>query len=203
MEELLISCEPLIKHIAKNFYNIETQDLIQAGKIGLINAYKHYDKNSTTKFSTFAYTYIYGEMYKLSMESNIIKTNKDNLKLIKLINKTSNYLSQTLNKIPSIKDISNYLNIDENIINNVYNTSLNTLNIDDYDYEYYLFDNDLKIDINNSINKLNKEEQEIIKYRYYNDLTQSEVAKIMNKSQVSISRQEQKTLRKLKQLITE
>ena len=67
MEGLLNSCEPLIKSIAKNFYNVEQEDLIQAGQIGLINAYKHYDKNSNTKFSTFAYSYIFGEMYNLSL----------------------------------------------------------------------------------------------------------------------------------------
>ena len=203
MEELLSSCEPLIKSIAKNFYNVEQEDLIQAGKIGLIEAYKHYNKNSNTKFSTFAYTYIYGEMYNLSIKSSLIKTNKDNLKLIKLINKTYNYLSQVLNKIPTLKDISTYLNVDENSLNNIYNTSLSMLDIDSNDNTYITYDNDLKIDLNNSINSLSKDEQDLIRYRYYSNLTQSEVANILNTSQVSVSRQEKKTLKKLRQLITE
>lgn len=201
MEELLISCEGLIKTIAKNFYNVEQEDLIQAGRIGLINAYKNYDKKSNTKFSTYAYSYIYGEMYNLSIKSNFLKINKDNLKLVRLINKTYNYLSQSLNKIPTLQDISNYLNIDINLISNVYNSTLTTLDIDDNDKTYTSSDNDLRIDLNNSINTLNKDEQNIIRFRYYNNMTQSEVAQIMNKSQVSISRQEKKTLKKLKQLI--
>ena len=206
MEELLISCEPLIKSIAKNFYNVEQEDLMQAGKIGLINAYKHYNKKSNTKFSTFAYSYIFGEMYNLSLSSRSIKTNKDSIKLLKLINNTNNYLSQKLNKIPSIKDISNYLNIDEQTIYNAYTQSLNILNIDDNNYENYtykIYDNDTKIDIDNSINTLDEKEKELIKYRYYNDLSQSQIAKLMNMSQVSVSRQEKKTLKKLKKLITE
>ena len=206
MEELLKSCDALIKSIAKKFYNVEQQDLIQAGQIGLINAYNHYDKNSNTKFSSFAYSYIFGEMYNLSLQSRNIKTNKDNLKLVKLINKTSLYLSQTLNKIPSIKDISKYLNIDEQIIYNAYNSTLDTLNIDDNNYNEYsfkIYDNDTKIDLNNCIKTLNDQEQQIIKYRYYNDLTQSEIANLLHTTQVSISRQEKKTLKKLKELITE
>ncbi len=203
MEELLITCEPLIKSIANTFYNVEKEDLIQAGRIGLIEAYKHYDKNSNVKFSTFAYSYIFGQMYNLSIKSNPIKTNKDNLKILKLINKTYNYLSQTLNKTPSLYDISSYLNIDIDTINNVYNSSLSTLDIDDNDNTYITYDNDMKIDLNNSINTLSDNEQALIKYRYFNDLTQSEVANIMNTSQVSISRQEKKTLKKLRQLITE
>ena len=206
MEELINRCMPLIKSIANNFYNVDKEDLIQAGQIGLINAYNHYKSNTNTKFSSFAYSYIFGEMYNLSLISKSIKTNKENLKLMKLINKTINYLSQSLNKTPSIKDIANYLNIDENIINNVYNSSLKILNIDDNNYKdlyYKTYDNDLRIDLDNSINSLSEEEKEIIKYRYYNDLTQSEVAKIMNRSQVSISRTEKKSLIKLRQLITE
>ena len=203
MEELLISCEPLIKSIAKTFFNVEQDDLMQAGKIGLINAYNHFDKNCKTKFSTFAYTYIYGEMYNLSLKSYTIKTNRDNLKLLKLINKTYNYLSQLLNRIPSISDISNYLNIDEETINNIYNLSLSTVDIDNTNESYKEYDNDTKIDLYESINQLDEDEQEIIKYRYYNDMSQSEVAKLMNTSQVSISRQEKKTLKKLKELITE
>ena len=201
MEELLISCEGLIKTIAKNFYNVEQEDLIQAGRIGLINAYKNYDKKSNTKFSTYAYSYIYGEMYNLSIKSNFLKINKDNLKLVRLINKTYNYLSQSLNKIPTLQDISNYLNIDINLISNVYNSTLTTLDIDDNDKTYTSSDNDLRIDLNTSINTLNEDEQNIIRFRYYNNMTQNEVAQIMNKSQVSISRQEKKTLKKLKQLI--
>jgi RNA polymerase sporulation-specific sigma factor len=201
MEELLISCEGLIKTIAKNFYNVEQEDLIQAGRIGLINAYKNYDKKSNTKFSTYAYSYIYGEMYNLSIKSNFLKINKDDLKLVRLINKTYNYLSQSLNKMPTLQDISNYLNIDINLISNVYNSTLTTLDIDDNDKTYTSSDNDLRIDLNNSINTLNEDEQNIIRFRYYNNMTQSEVAQIMNKSQVSISRQEKKTLKKLKQLI--
>ena len=203
MEELLITCEPLIKSIANTFYNVEKEDLIQAGRIGLIEAYKHYDKNSNVKFSTFAYSYIFGQMYNLSIKSNPIKTNKDNLKLLKLINKTYNYLSQTLNKTPSLYDISSYLNIDIDTINNVYNYSLSTVDIDDNDNTFITYDNDMKIDLNYSINTLSDNEQALIKYRYFNDLTQSEVANIMNTSQVSISRQEKKTLKKLRQLITE
>ena len=203
MEELLITCEPLIKSIANTFYNVEKEDLIQAGRIGLIEAYKHYDKNSNVKFSTFAYSYIFGQMYNLSIKSNPIKTNKDNLKILKLINKTYNYLSQTLNKTPSLYDISSYLNIDIDTINNVYNSSLSTVDIDDNDNTFITYDNDMKIDLNYSINTLSDNEQALIKYRYFNDLTQSEVANIMNTSQVSISRQEKKTLKKLRQLITE
>ena len=59
----------LIYKIAKKFYNIDINDLFQAGCIGVIKALKHFVDDGTCKFSTFAYKYIFGEMYELSIKS--------------------------------------------------------------------------------------------------------------------------------------
>src|SRR5574344_428336 len=97
---------PLIKSIANKFYNCDYEDLIQAGYIGLQEAYNHYVKNDDTKFTTFAYKYIFGEIYKTA-NANIIKNNnRDLLKLLKLINKTKILLIQKLQKEPIIDEIT-------------------------------------------------------------------------------------------------
>ena len=57
---------------------------------------------------------------------------------------------------------------------------------------------DLKIDIDDSFKVLDSQEKEIIKARYYDDLTQSEVAKKLNMTQVMVSRYEKKSLEKMK-----
>ena len=205
--ELLESMQALIYQISNQFYNVEKEDLIQAGKMGLINAYKHYDKNSNTKFSSFAYTYIYGEMYNLSINSKSIKANRDTLKLVKLIEKTKNYLTQTLNKVPSISEIASYLEMDEQVLVNAYLYTNTLLSIDKEDNNICDLikeekDNDLIIDLKDNIKKLSKEEQDIIKYRYFNDLTQSETAKKLGLSQVKVSREESKSLKLLKKVMT-
>ena len=210
MDELIKSCEPLIKSIANKFYGIDKEDLMQAGRTGLINAYKHYNKNDNTKFSTFAYSYIFGEMYNLSVNNRTIKTNRDTLKLVKLIEKTKSYLTQKLGKIPSLSEVASYLEMDENVLSNAYVSTETILSLDMPSIDdYYLYnsikcfdDNDISLDIKNSINELSKDEQEIIKYRYYNDLTQSETAKLLGLSQVKVSRSEQKSLKKLKTIMS-
>ena len=61
--EIIESNSWLIYKIARSYseyYNIE--DLFQVGSIGLLKAYKNYDKNSNVKFSTFAYKYVFGEI---------------------------------------------------------------------------------------------------------------------------------------------
>ena len=203
--EVINSSIPLVRSIAKNFYNVEQEDLIQAGLLGLINAYKHYKKNSNTKFSTFAYSYIFGEMYNLSIKNNPLKYNKEALKVVKLIDKAKVYLTQSLNKEPSISDISKYLNIDENIIENIIISMQATVSLDKdnslYNSINYIQDKDTLIDLKNNLSTLSKEERSILLYRYYKDMTQNEIAKKLDMSQVSVSRYEQKTLKKLKKIM--
>ena len=85
---LIEEYKPLILSIAKKFNNIEKEDLFQAGALGLKKAFDNYDETSATKFSTYAYKYIYGEMYNLIYKNSDLKITKDTLKLYKSIIKT-------------------------------------------------------------------------------------------------------------------
>jgi RNA polymerase sporulation-specific sigma factor len=61
-----------IKKYSKLIYKIthyfegypHKEDLYQAGCVGLMMAYQNYNEEYGTKFSTYAYTYILGEMNK-------------------------------------------------------------------------------------------------------------------------------------------
>ncbi len=63
LETLIKLHEKLIYKIASNFYGAPKEDLYQAGIISIIKAYNNYVDNGTTKFTTYAYDYIFGEMY--------------------------------------------------------------------------------------------------------------------------------------------
>ncbi len=63
-EEVISSSSGLIYMIIKKYFNnYDREDLYQVGVIGVIKAYNNYKKNKNTKFSTYAYKYIYGEIY--------------------------------------------------------------------------------------------------------------------------------------------
>ena len=49
----------LVYKISSYFYNVPKEDLVQAGYIGLCEAYKNYKKNANVKFSTYAFKGIY------------------------------------------------------------------------------------------------------------------------------------------------
>ena len=203
--QMALTFLPLIKNIANQFYNCEYEDLIQAGYIGLQDAYNHYLKNSKTKFTTYAYDYIYGEIYRTANSGIIKNNNRELLKLLKLINKTQILLTQKLNKEPSLQDISAYLEIDLKTINYALTQKNTILSLDcDSPSDTNLYnkisiniDNDLKIDLGDSLAKLNEDEHRVIKHLYYDDLTQEETAKIMNISQVKVSRYKTRSLTKM------
>ena len=88
-------------------------DLFQVGVIGLINAYKNYDKKQNTKFSSYAYFYIFGEIKKYISESYLFKVSKELIKINTLVEKAKVLLSQKLQREPSYFEIALYLEIDE------------------------------------------------------------------------------------------
>ena len=77
LEQLILEYEKLIYSVMKIFRNYPNkEDLFQVGCIGLINAYNNYNSNINAKFSTYAYSYILGEMKKLGVGLNILNNNK-------------------------------------------------------------------------------------------------------------------------------
>jgi len=72
MEDLLDTYSKLIRSIATKFYGVPKNELYHVGTIGLYNAYKHYNNSLNVKFSTFAYSYIFGEMYELYRSLKVI-----------------------------------------------------------------------------------------------------------------------------------
>ena len=200
-----------IMSIAKKFYNAESTDLYQAGYIGAMKALKHYDFNSDTQFTTFAYKYIFGEMYELAKNNRNIKLNKTYLKIYKQIENAKILLTQKFNREPSNYEISMYLEIDLSLINDVIITCSKIISLDEeseslsnsnlYAVTGTSVDYDTKILISDSLEELDTMERKVIDYRYFKDYTQQEVAEMLGINQVKVSRLESKGKRKIKEYI--
>ena len=205
--ELIETHMGLIKKIANKFYNCSRDDLIQVGVIGLLKAYQNYKDTQSAKFSTYAYPYIFGEMYQLVHANRDIKVSKDMLKLYKVVEKTRYELAQRFGYVPSAGEVAQFLELDISLVSEAVCASQAMISLDDEANELNLHeviadrhtDNvDLKMDIDDSFQVLNRDEAKIIKARYFEDLTQSEVAKRMNMTQVMVSRYEKRSLEKMK-----
>ena len=208
MEERIIKENTgLIMKIANYFYGIDKKDLFQAGALGLIKAYQNYKSSENTKFSTYAYSYIYGEMYNLAMNKDL-KVSRDLKKLYYKLEKYRYTLAQIKGYIPSNQELANYLNMPIQKIEEAYAWALNVISLDSIVEEernlYECIANpevispDDKILINSSLDTLLPLEKDIINASYYEDLTQSETAKKLGISQVKVSRYETRSLKKMR-----
>lgn len=212
LEELIRNNQNLIYSISHNFNGYPNkEDLFQAGALGLIDAFNHFNPNIGVKFTTYAYPYIVGEMYKQVRKDRGIKISRNISKLNLMIEKASILLSQQLMREPTIKELSEFLEVSEYELYEAMNSNNTIRSIDetinDDEKELTLHDvvgnyNKENIDdliiLRQELENLNDFEKKLILNRYMNDLTQSETSKILGMSQVQVSRKEQKILTKLR-----
>ena len=114
IEEVINDCEKMIYKIAykySKYYNIE--DLYQSGMIGLIKAYKKYNKSSLCKFSSYAYKYILGEIIDFIKKDRNIVISDEIFELYKRYIKVKDLLLNKYEREPSIYEISTFMNISE------------------------------------------------------------------------------------------
>lgn len=183
------------------------EDLFQVGCIGLINAYKKYDESYNTKFSTYAYPYILGEISNYVKKDKGIKVSREISKLNSKIERASVLLTQKLMREPSISELASYLEIDEFLVvealkarypimstDSVINDEGRDITLLDTIPDINSMDMNTLIALKDELLKLNSFDRELINERYVQNLTQSEVASNLGISQVQVSRKEQKVL---------
>ena len=199
MEELLDYEGLIYSIIGKVPKRYDREDLYQVGMIGRMDAYKHYDSSYDTKFSTFAYYYILGEVNKYIRNSSSLKVSDDLIKLNKKIIKTRELMTQKLGRVPSNLEISLYLDISEELVDQAI---LATSDVEGLDELYNIGVSDSispdLMDLREEIGKLSDEEKKLIYARYFQGLTQNETSSILGMSQVQVSRNESKILKKLR-----
>ena len=207
--ENVIKYQKLVTKIASKYSRYsDFEDLRQAGIVGLLNALDKYTPNPNTKFSTYAYFWIKGEILEEIRKNRNIKLSKEVINLNKEINTCIEILRNKFNKEPSIEEIAYFLekdvkDIEDTIIANELILSCDYAISDEdpnlYDcipYNEKMYNPEI-LDLYDAIDKLSEDEQKIIRMRYFEDKTQSEVSKELGTNQVNISRKEEKILNKL------
>ena len=203
LNSVISDCEMMIYKIARNYtkyYSLD--DLYQAGIIGIIKAYKKYDKSSSCKFSSYAYKYILGEMIDFIRKDRNIIVSDEVFDIYKRYIKVRDLLCEKYEREVSIKEISAFMEVSESQLINIIESVSFTYGIE---YEYYDDNRDAidnKILIENEISDLDLFSQNLINYRYFMGLTQSETALMLGVSQVKVSREEKLILRKMRDSIT-
>lgn len=203
----------LVWSIVKRFTGrgYENEDLYQIGTIGLIKAIKNFNPEYEVKLSTYAVTYIIGEIKKFIRDDGIIKVSRSIKELCVKIKDIENRNIKE-GKNVTIEEIARELKVEKEAIalaidsmkqvESIYQEESNDGKISIIDKissekdETEITVN--KIFIKELLNKMDSRDRQIIMLRYFNGQTQSQVAKMLNISQVQVSRIEKKILNKMK-----
>ncbi len=213
LNELVKENSGLIYSIARRFENrgYELEDIYQIGAIGLIKAIQKFDFSYNVMLSTFAVTYIIGEIKRFMRDDGPVKISRQ----IKYLS-TQIKLEQEKNANITIEELSKALKVNkEEIImamdsNNIPESLEGKMDDDGMCLMDKLSskENNEENIVNNMalrqcIDKLNARDKKIIFLRYFKCQTQRKVAEIIGISQVQVSRIEKQILSDLEKELKE
>lgn len=207
LTEVVNMHKKMIYKLARSLSTNALEDLFQVGVIGLIKAYNNYDKTCDTKLSTYAYTFILGEMKKYIRENNGVKVSREISYLSSRLDRLIELLCQKYKRMPTTQELSIETGIEEWKIIEALNLKNCVRSLDEpikKDSEVTIIDIipdfnrvEEKMELDELLGTLNEDEKNFVKERYFNDKSQSELSKITGYSQAKVSREEQKIKSKL------
>ena len=214
-ETLVNENSGLIWSVARRFIGrgTETDDLYQLGCLGFLKAVEGFDLEFGTQFSTYAVPKIAGEIRRFLRDDGAIKVSRSLKEQAATIKSMRNHLTTALGREPTIQEISRQTGFTPEEIALAETATAATESINrELGEEVFSLDNILtdteteeklveKISLRQAIDKLQEREALVIKLRYFHGLTQERVSKVLEVSQVQVSRIEKKALAHLRELL--
>ncbi len=206
----------LVKKLAWKFSSceIEREDLIQIGYIGLLKAISRFDCSYDVMFSTYAVPLILGEIKRTFRDGGKIKVSRSLKTEIIMMKKVKEKLSLQFGRSPKISELANEMNITPEHLIEISEAEKEVVGV--ISLETMKTENDMeekvcsspeenidKLILREEIKHLKKTEQQVVMLRYYKDMTQSETGKVLGISQVQVSRIEKKVLEDIRKKMTE
>ena len=202
----------LIWSVARRFLGrgADGDDLYQLGCLGFLKAVEGFDLEYGTQFSTYAVPKISGEIRRFLRDDGTIKVSRTIKEQAATIKIARNSLTHALGREPSIQEISRQTGFTPEEIALAETATAATESIqresgdDGFSLEDVLTDTQTedtlieKISLRQAINALQERERMVIQLRYFHGLTQDRVAKVLEVSQVQVSRIEKKALSNLR-----
>lgn len=212
-EQLVEENAGLIWSVARRFMGrgAEADDLYQLGCLGFLKAVEGFDLEFGTQFSTYAVPKIAGEIRRFLRDDGAVKVSRGIKEQAATIRLTRSRLSNALGREPTIQEISNQTGFTPEEIALAETATACTESIqretgeDGFSLESILSDTDSedvmleKIALRQAIDELPQRESMVIRLRYYHGMTQDRVSRILQVSQVQVSRIEKKALEHLRQ----
>lgn len=191
----------------------DADDLYQLGCLGFLKAVEGFNLQFGTQFSTYAVPKISGEIRRFLRDDGAVKVSRTLKEQASVIRTTRNRLTTALGREPTILEISRQTGFTPEEIALAETATAATESIqketgaEGFCLEDILSDTESeermleKIALRQAISALPEREKHVIHLRYFHALTQQKVAKLMDISQVQVSRIEKKAIAMLKELM--
>ena len=214
-EALVTENAGLIWSVARRFMGrgTEADDLYQLGCLGFLKAVEGFDLQYGTQFSTYAVPKISGEIRRFLRDDGAVKVSRSLKEQAAAIKIARNHLTSALGREPTVVEISRQTGLTPEEIAMAETATAATESIqretgeEGFSLENVLTDTESeekmveRIALSQAIDKLPEREKMVIQLRYFHCLTQERVARVLDVSQVQVSRIEKKALEHLRQLM--
>ncbi|OEV05666.1 RNA polymerase sigma-B factor [Streptomyces sp. Amel2xB2] len=211
---------PLVRYAAARFRsrNEPMEDIVQVGTIGLIKAIDRFDAERGVEFPTFAMPTVVGEIKRFFRDTSWSVRVPRRLQELRLaLTKTSDELSQTLDRSPTVPELAHALGVSEEdvvdglAVGNAYTaSSLDSPALEEDGGEGSLADRlgyedsalegvEYRESLKPLLAKLPPRERQIIMLRFFANMTQSQIGEEVGISQMHVSRLLTRTLAQLRE----
>ena len=214
-EQILNENNGLIWSIVKRYSGcgVDFDDLYQLGCVGFIKAIKGFNITYGTQFSTYAVPKIAGEIRRFLRDDGAVKVGRTLREKGQTLWNAREKLREDFGREPTISELAELTKMSvEEIANielaNIVPESLQQENEDGLSLESTLGTNGIEeklvehIALREAIEELPEQERRVIFLRYFKCLTQQQTARILQVSQVQVSRLERRSISHLREQLT-
>ena len=214
-ESLITENAGLIWSVARRFIGrgAEADDLYQLGCLGFLKAVEGFDLEFGTQFSTYAVPKISGEIRRFLRDDGAVKVSRGVKERAAAIKSARSHLISALGREPTIQEISRQTGFSPEDIAVAESATASVESIqqatgdEGFTLENVLTDTDSeetileRIALRQAIEMLPEREAMVIRLRFFHSLTQERISKVLDVSQVQVSRIEKKALSRLRELL--
>ena len=214
-QQVLVENAGLIWSIVRRYYGcgVEMDDLYQLGCIGFIKAVKGFDLTYGTQFSTYAVPKIAGEIRRFLRDDGAIKVGRTIREKGQALWSARERLQSKLGREPKLSELSEETGMTAEEIASIDLATVAPESLQQETAEGLTLESTLgtdgpeenlveKIALREAIETLPEREKMTILLRFFKGLTQEQTARILQVSQVQISRLERRAVGHLREILS-